>query len=57
MLVGPTAGGKTTVRKLLRHALVISDGVSRVDGNNNIQVKVRIGFNVNEGLESFALKY
>ncbi|XP_057306686.1 dynein axonemal heavy chain 6-like [Hydractinia symbiolongicarpus] len=34
MLVGPTAGGKTTVRNLLRRALIIQEGGSRNDLDN-----------------------
>ena len=40
MLVGPTGGGKTTVRNVLRHAMFLSEDVLH-DENDTVQNKAR----------------
>lgn len=52
MLVGPTAGGKTTVRKLLRHALFINEGVNRgadVAGSQKVWIYTLFSYSTPSG--------
>ena len=34
MLIGPTAGGKTTIRKILRRSLIINAGGTRTENED-----------------------